>query len=250
MVRKCETKAEGKEEAVVVGVDGGGVVESTDSNGSNAHSGHGQSGSGSEAPDSHLHTLSDSPTVHTAATVTFFIQRQTGMARACATTERVQAAAVLLSALSAGVRSTTACHASVRSASRWHPRLVWRLMMRTVKPPYSVHPVQQRHSNRPSSQPQSFAVEQAEQHALEAANRQINRMEAAAPQPAAAALPPPVTQLATVAAIVSHGPLHSVIPFADHTAWIERCTPALEHYRQASTTNDTVWMTAALVELL
>ena len=51
---------------------------------------------------------------------------------------------------------------------------------------------------------------------------------------AAAAAAPAAVQLPSVATVASHHPLHTTIPFADHTAWIDRCASALERYRQAS----------------
>ena len=125
-----------------------------------------------------------------------------------------------------------------------------------------LQPAQRRHSSRAPTHPQLLAQEQAAERELAAANRQINRMEAAeqavaqqqaAPAPA---LPPHVepaqfdTQLPTVADIASHRPLYDMLSYALQPLWRDICTPAFERYRQASTAKDLEYMAAALVSIL
>ncbi len=111
-------------------------------------------------------------------------------------------------------------------------------------------------SSRVVSSPVRLEDVQAQERQLEEYHREHQAAQAAAAAaeeaPAAAAVVAPQAQapLPTVAAIASHRPLHNTIPFADHTAWIERCVPVFEQYRQASATNDGGWMASSLVDVL
>ena len=95
---------------------------------------------------------------------------------------------------------------------------------------------------------------QAQERQLEEYHREHQAAQAAAAAaeeaPAAAAVVAPQAQAPLPTVAESHRPLHNTIPFADHTAWIERCVPVFEQYRQASATNDGGWMASSLVDVL
>ena len=257
-----EAAREGKEEAVEVGGDGGRVVESANSSGSGVHYGHGGPDPDSGDPDQARPPLGN-------RTCTLSTCRH-----CCQCHILHPAANGYGSCMHRGrPHADCSCDAQCPVGLCGQYDCVSRLGILGLSVSSSFHPAvhaggdsddlqqpQRRHSSRAPVSPQLLADEQAAERELAAAVRDIHRMEAAevaaAPQPAvapaavAAAAVPAAVPLATVAAVASHGSLHSIVPFADHTAWIDRCAPAFEHYRQASATNDTEWMASALVELL
>ena len=110
-------------------------------------------------------------------------------------------------------------------------------------------------SGRVVSSPLRLQDMQAQERQLAEYRRQHHAAQAVAPAAqeapaAAAAAAPAAVQLPSVATVASHHPLHTTIPFADHTAWIDRCAPALERYRQASFDSNVDAMASSLVELL
>ena len=111
-----------------------------------------------------------------------------------------------------------------------------------------------RTSSHVSSSPWRYEDVQAQERALAEFERPQSalRAAAAASSAAVAASSPVRTALPTIVDVASHRPLHSTIPFADHTVWVERRAPAFERYRQTSTltVDDFDGIAAALVEVL
>jgi hypothetical protein len=254
---------EGKEEAVGIGDDGGGlVVDSTDSASSNVHRGHGRSGPHSDRPPNPTHSLHTTSTLDTTSThcCQCHIRHPTNGYGTCMLRSKPRPDCECAGQCPIGRCAQYECTSRLPGysghsvASHSAPPVI-------VGDSDGLHPPHRRQSGRPSIQPQLFIEEQAAQRELALDVRDINQMEAAVaasvPQPAvalaaavAAAAARIAARLPTVADVASHRPLHNTIPYADHTAWTECCAPVFEQYRQASDTNDMEWMASSLIELL